>query len=205
MRRRPTCKEGFLPFIEAKAHMKDKGITTSIQYKIWAFSPSRPSNIPVAPESVYRKEWLGWPDFLGRETAKRGRKRRPPKDTAFLSYRDAKILARNLQLKTVNEFKIWAASEQRPVAFPSNPDIFYTTEWQGYREFLGNKQTVFMSLADYKQIVVPLQLRTEGEFRDWARSPLRPQNAPSNPDKYYKEDWKGWRSFLSDSPSRSAE
>lgn len=196
MRRRPTCKEGFLPFSEARSFMKDKGIKTSIGYKLWAFSSKRPSNIPVAPESVYAEEWKGWFDFLGKEKIEKGRKRRPPKNTLFLSFSEAREFAQKLNLKSVNEFKIWAASEARPLTFPSNPDIFYKVEWKGYRDFLGNKAIEFMPLDSYKALVGPLAFRTEAEFRAWAKSPARPNNAPSNPDKYYKQDWKGWRAFL---------
>jgi hypothetical protein len=91
---------------------------------------------------------------------------------------------------------VWAATESRPIAFPSNPDIFYKLEWQGYRDFLGNKATEFISLEEYKGLIASLSLRTEAEFREWAKSHSRPLNAPSNPDKFYKKEWTSWRAFL---------
>jgi hypothetical protein len=33
-----------------------------------------PNNFPKAPRSAYKKEWKGWPDFLGTSTKPRSRK-----------------------------------------------------------------------------------------------------------------------------------
>ena len=41
-----------------------------------------------------------------------------------------------------------------------------------------------------------INMRTESDFREWAKGPARPHNAPSNPDKFFKSEWKGWRAFL---------
>jgi hypothetical protein len=113
-----------------------------------------------------------------------------------MPFAQARQIAQGLKLKTVNEFKTWAASAGRPIDFPSNPDLFYGAEWRGYRDFLGNKAPEFMTLEAYAAIVGPLSFKAESEFRAWAKGPGRPANAPSNPDKYYKEDWPGWRAFL---------
>ena len=197
MRRRPTCKEGFILFADAKVIIKLKQFKTSINFKIWAFSAERPTNVPVAPEMVYRSEWKGWGDFLGNVSLRKGQKRRPPKDIVFMEYSDAKILAQSLMLKTVNDFKVWASCGERPITFPSNPDIYYRDCWEGYRVFLGNAAPIFLSLEQYTRLVAPMSLRTEADFRAWAKTSQRPNNAPSNPDKYYKQSWVGWRAFLS--------
>jgi len=196
MRRRPTCKEGFVSFAEAKAVVKEANINTSIGFKIWAFSNARPTNIPVAPESVYSEEWKGWADFLGKERVTRGTKRRPPKDMVFMSFEEARSMIQKEQLKSVNQFKVWAASSKRPMTFPSNPDLFYKEQWLGYRDFLGNAAVEFLSFEECRKIVLNLNFRTENEFRTWAKSADRPLNFPSNPDKFYKEKWESWRQFL---------
>lgn len=53
----------------------------------------------------------------------------------------------------------------------------------------------FITLAEYKALVAPLLMRTESEFRKWSATE-RPKNAPSNPDKYYRGEWKNWHDFL---------
>ena len=196
MKRRPTNKDGFLSYDAAKAYIRDLQIKTSISYKLWAYSSKRPPQIPVAPESVYGDVWKGWSDYLSRDPARVHSKRRPPKGTAFLSFNDARELIQKLQLKTVNEFKLWAASPKRPVDFPSNPDLFYREQWQGYRDFLGIKTPVFMKFDEYRSYIQSFTLKNESEFRGWAASEARPENAPSNPDKYFKGEWAGWKDFL---------
>lgn len=196
MKRRPTNKDGFLNYAAAKEHIRDLKIGTSIAYKIWAYSPDRPDCIPVAPESVYSEQWKGWDDYLSRDPARPQSKRRPPKGTEFLSFQQAKELIQRLKLKTVNEFKIWASGSMRPTNFPSNPDLHYKELWSGYRDFLGIKTPVFMKFSDYRELIQSYGLKNEAEFRLWAVSLNRPETAPSNPDKYYKEDWCGWKDFL---------
>jgi hypothetical protein len=196
MRRRPTNKDGFLSYEAAKAHLKELQLLNSVAYKAWAYSNSRPSYIPVAPESVYQDEWKGWADYLSRDPKIQRTKRRPPKDTQFMSFEEARIYIRVLRLRSVNDFKIWAAGPSRPIGFPSNPDLFYREVWRGYRDFLGIETLAFISYDRYKAIVNQAELKTEAEFRSWASTERRPNDCPSNPDKYYKEDWLGWRAFL---------
>lgn len=197
MRRRPTNKKGFLPFLEAKAFLKPLNLKHSIAYKAWAYSTKRPTNIPVSPKRVYKEEWAGWPDYLGLEKKAPQRKRRPTKDVVFMSYEQARDYIAKFKLKTVNDFKIWAASDKRPPSFPSNPDLYFKgPAWKGFREFLGIERPSFLDFSEAKDLVQKLNLKNEAEYRKWAASKARPDHIPSNPDKYYKEDWPGWKAFL---------
>lgn len=196
MRRRPTNKKGFLSFEEAKAFLKPLNIKNSIAYKAWAYSMKRPTNIPVSPRLVFSEEWISWQDYLGHEKKHVVGKRRPSKDVIFMSYDQAKAYISKFNLKTVNAFKLWASSDKRPQSFPSNPDLFYKTEWKGFPEFLNVKKPTFLPYPEAKAIVESLNLTKEAEYRKWAASKLRPDTIPSNPDKYYKEDWQGWKVFL---------
>lgn len=198
MRRRPTCKQGFLSLSEARSFVRNLNFPSSVAYKVWAFTDKRPQNIPVAPEKVYA-DWKGWIDYLGKAKAAKQRRRRPTKDMVYMSYKEASEIVKPLALKSVNEFKIWASSDARPEHFPSNPDVFYKEEWKGYKEFLGKEEIPFMSFSEYKALIKPLEIKTEMNFRSWAKSTARPMNAPSNPDKFYKDEWKGWPDFLNKS------
>jgi hypothetical protein len=196
MKRRPTHKDGFLSYDAAKAFIRDLKISTSIAYKLWAYSAKRPPQIPVAPESVYNGSWKGWDDYLSRDPKRAQSKRRPPKGNEFMAFGNAKEHAQRLQLKTVNDFKMWAASHKRPCDFPSNPDLFYKEQWKGYRDFLGIQKPTFMKFEELRSYIQAFGLKNEAEYRLWAVGKDRPDTAPSNPDKYYSEDWSGWKDFL---------
>lgn len=38
-------------------------------------------------------------------------------------------------------------------------------------------------------------MKTAKDWRNYSKN-KRPPNMPSNPDKIYKNDWKGWADFL---------
>ena len=61
------CAKGeFLPFREAKSFVRSLGLQSSREWYVYSKS-SRPSVIPSNPQTFYKKEWAGFPDFLGYE------------------------------------------------------------------------------------------------------------------------------------------
>lgn len=56
----------FLSFNDAKKYLKHLNLN-SASWKIYCNSGKKPDNIPRAADRVYKSEWNGWADFLGKQ------------------------------------------------------------------------------------------------------------------------------------------
>ena len=58
-------RKNWLSFSEARQFVRSKEIASSTEWRKWAKTKEKPSNIPANPDTVYKdKGWKGWPDFL---------------------------------------------------------------------------------------------------------------------------------------------
>ena len=53
-----------------------------------------------------------------------------------------------------------------------------------------------MSFQDAKTLMQSQGIKTNREFIEWKKAGKRPEDFPSNPQKTYKDRWKGWGNFL---------
>ena len=171
-------KQGtWMSYQEAKEFIKTQNIKTVTKFYKWRKSKYRPFNFPPSPEHVYKEEWKGWPEFLGK---------------SWMSYEEAKEFIQAQAVRTSTEFRKWRQLGLSP-NFPSRPDFVYKEEWKGWPEFLGKS---WMSYEEAKKFIQAQAVRTSTEFRKWRKSKYRPINFPSRPEHVYKEEWKGWPEFL---------
>ena len=168
----------WMSYKEAKEFIKSEGVKSSIKFRKWRQSNFRPANFPSKPDKVYKEEWEGWKSFLGNE---------------WMSYKEAKEFIRSEGVKSSIEFRKWRQSDFRPASFPTKPDEVYKKEWEGWKSFLGNE---WMSYKEAKEFIRNEGVKSSIEFRKWRQSDFRPVNFPAKPDKIYKEEWEGWKSFL---------
>ena len=86
-----------------------------------------PKNIPISPQTVYKRrgEWKGWGDFLDMPIRK------------FLSFENAKKIARKNNIKNRIEYEIFSKNKQ--YLLPSKPSRNYPKQWKGWPDFLGKK------------------------------------------------------------------
>jgi hypothetical protein len=84
----------------------------------------------VAPNTVYREEWVSFDDWLGNEP--------PPTARPF---EEAREFVRSLGLESYQEWLEWRSSGKRPGDIPTNPNRTYAGKgWKGWSDFLGNMQ-----------------------------------------------------------------
>ena len=89
---------------------------------------------------------------------------------------------------------MWSKSGGREANIPANPDENYAHDgWQSYGHWLGTGNLVGGKLAflPFKKALVyarTLKLKSLKEWKDWAKTGVRPGNMPSTPDKHYKHD-----------------
>jgi len=121
-----------------------------------------------------------------------------------LTYDEAKIIARSLNIKTTLEWRIKSKNKELPVNVPKRPDLFYVDNgWNGWSDWLGieimvaPKDRMFLNYEESKNFVRQLNLQNNNEWRIYSRSEKRPKNIPSNPDIVYKNrGWISWMDFL---------
>lgn len=117
-------------FSEARKFARTLNLKNENEWRKFAKSDKRPSNIPYSPDSVYKKfGWNGYKDFLGYEIV-RTKQWRP--------FKEARTFVRTLNLKSFNEWRSWASSGQRPDDIPNAPEIHYKGKgWAGHPDWMG--------------------------------------------------------------------
>jgi superfamily II DNA or RNA helicase len=180
----------FLPFAEAREIVHKIGLKSVKKWREYLRSGKKPENIPAAPNTAYKDEWKGYPDWLGNK-GKRGRY------TEFLPFIEARKIVRELKFKNLLEFRHYARDGKLPVNIPNVPHNTYKYEWKGYPDFLGNvivnsQYGKFREFEDARKFVHSLKIRGSKGWHDYCSSGKKPDDIPSHPDKTYKKEWKGW-------------
>jgi hypothetical protein len=95
-----------------------------------------PKTIPFFPHEIYRGHgWCGWRDWLGTRNI-------APFKREFLPFDKARIFARKLELKNIEEWKKFTKGElprkgELPLTIPADPRRKYKKYWKGYGDWLG--------------------------------------------------------------------
>ena len=69
-----------------------------------------------------------------------------------------------------------------------------------YRLKFGSKMSlsdqIDSELETIGEIVKEQGIKTKPQWEAFCKSGKRPSDVPSNPSRFYKEEWKGWKDFL---------
>jgi len=119
----------FLPFEEARKFARALGLKGQADWRRYAQSDDRPSNIPSNPNLAYPDSWQGDGDWLG--TGRLHSK-------SFRPFREGRSFARSLGLRSLKDWHTYSKSDERPEDIPSNPNRTYReTGWDGWPDWLG--------------------------------------------------------------------
>lgn len=131
-------KKYFISFKEAREFVRKLKLEGCKEWKNYSRSEKKPKNIPAAPNETYRnKGWKNFRDWLGTKR--------------FLSFKEARKLARKLKLNSRYEWKEYAKSGKRPKNIPSAPDNYYRNDgWVDFSDWIGI-ETVYV-VKYYKRI-----------------------------------------------------
>lgn len=126
------------------------------------------------------------------------------KQIKFRSFHDARDFSHKLNLTSNAAWVEFCTSGKRPSDIPSNPQLKYGLEWQGWRDWLGTGQTrnatskryKFRSFEEARGFARELGLPSTTEWRAYCAGPERPRDIPTNPNIAFRDQWKGWGDWL---------
>lgn len=175
-----TQKEDFLSFEEAKIFVHKLNLKSQKEWFVYRKSGNKPNNIPSAPCSVYKdKGWVNWGDWLGTNVIANQNKE-------FLPFEEARKIARNLNLKSVKDWKEYC--KNKPDNIPHAPNNTYKDKgWIGWYDWLN---TEYLSEEEAKQFLIAKFLDVHPDDMDdvyekwWNDN--RPINLPKNLKSHYK-------------------
>jgi superfamily II DNA or RNA helicase len=157
----------------------------------WVRLGKLPDDLPANPQAVYANNgWKGWGYFLGTNRAARPRGN-------WLSFKEARYVARKLRLQSMQEWLALVRSSKRPKNIPANPSWTYKNAgWISWADFLGINRD-WRPFRKARAFARKLGLTSAKEWQAWARSDKKPNDIPATPDQTYaKSGWTNWRDFL---------
>jgi superfamily II DNA or RNA helicase len=185
----PHLKQ-FRPFEDARAFVRTLGLESMRDWKAYAKSGQRPSDIPVNPHSTYAgKGWQSMGDWLGTG-------RVAPQLREYRPFEEARAFVRALGFKSTSEWYAYIKSGALPFDIPTSPDLSYAESgWQGMGDWLGTGNVApwvrpFRSFEEARAYVRALGLRSTKEWKAYVKSGALPSDIPSNPNRTYAQE--GW-------------
>jgi len=184
-----------ISYEECKEYIKRYNIKS--KYSWFRNINKLPNFIPLSPREVFLNNgWVSWGDFLGTNRIQDNKK-----TEKYISYNDAKkYIKENLnEITTLKMWKEYTKNNKIPEIIPNRPERYYNNKnrgWISWGDFLGtgrianqHKKEIFLSYKEAKKYIY----NKASSIKEFHKK--RPENIPSNPDKYYKE-WKSWCEFL---------
>ena len=188
-------------FSEARLFVHKLGLNSSAEWRTFAQSDKRPSDIPAIPEKSYKsKGWLSYADWLGSPKNR-------SKNLKYLDFHAAREFARSLKLKKPSDWKKYTEGKIKdapplPSDVPATPYRKYAeTGWISTYDWLGlapKKKLIPYHTAS--EIVRRNQIRTGNQYRDEiANNAIHHSEdgyLPKSPPEAYSDKWTGWGDFL---------
>jgi hypothetical protein len=186
----------FRSFEDGRKYVRSLGLKSHKEWLKFCRSGKKPKDIPTYPYSTYKEKWKHIGDWLGIKT--------PHKFRKFRSFDDAKEFVRKLNLTSWKEWQEYCKSGNKPNDIPSAPEHQYKNKgWNGIRDWLGSNVLSqweiikkFKTFTDAKKFVQTLKLQSVSDWKKYYQSDNKPDNIPSNPNRTYKKEWKGWGDWL---------
>ena len=136
----------YLSFEDARIFVQNINLKSKNEWAEWSKSDKKPDNIPANPPLVYKDRWLGWGDWLGTGTI-------AAFNRIYLSFEDARIFVRQLELKNRNEWLDYVKSGQKPENIPAYPHGVYKNDgWISMGDWLGSG-----SIASFNRVYRPFE------------------------------------------------
>ena len=104
-------------FNDAREFARKLGLKGITEWQEYCVSGNKPLNVSSRPDTVYKKEWVDWRDWLGLRSIGKWR-----------NFKEAREFVRSLGLKNRKEWTEYCKSGNKPDDIPSSP-------WDVYKEW----------------------------------------------------------------------
>jgi putative methyltransferase/type III restriction/modification enzyme restriction subunit/helicase-like protein/integrase-like protein len=188
-------RKNFRPFPEARQYVHTLKLMSQNDWNKWRISGRKPNDIPSNPARTYRRNWNGWPDWLGKPDIK-GSHQQEPIPINIKPFNLARDFSRSLGLKNKNQWKEFCKSNRKPSDIPSYPLKAYSLEWMGWADWIGiDKEVTYLSFLQARDFVRSLKLKNKEDWSNYRKLGKIPRDIPGTPNKIYSE-WNGWGDWL---------
>lgn len=195
-------KRSWATFEEAKKIVHKLKLKDSTEWREYIHSAKRSRKLPVQPQHVYRKEWLGWGDWLGPQSEVKD-------NSAFLSFEEVQKFARRMGLTCQSDWREYVSEKPLPRGIPPYPEVAFKDEWKSWSEFLSADPNVkdsgqWMSFDEAKAHLKSKGINTFAKWLQYCASGQKPENMPLAPKRAYVLEWRGWSDWFSRESQRSS-
>jgi hypothetical protein len=190
-------KGGWRSSEEASKFARKLRLRSQKEWFAWVRLGKLPDDVPANPQSVYANDgWKGWGYFLGTNRAARQRGN-------WLSFKEARYVARKLRLQSMQEWLALVRSPKRPKNIPANPSSTYKNAgWISWADFLSINRD-WRPFRKARAFARKLKLNSYKEWTAYCRTGKRPNDIPFTPDRIYADTgWAGWGDWLGNSRRR---
>ena len=178
------------PFEEARELIRRLGLKSEAEWRALQKSGRLPPDIPASPGQTYKsKGWISMGDWLGTGIIATSRR-------IFRPFMEARNFARDLGLRTIEEWSALCRSGRLPTDIPTHPARTYADKgWVGIGDWLGtgrvaNRLKEFRSFPQARDFARSLKLKSGTDWRIFTKSGRLPADIPANPNQTYRN--KGW-------------
>jgi hypothetical protein len=185
----------FLPFKEAREFVILLNLKSLKEWKEYCTSGNKPVDIPTRPYTTYKQDFKGLGDWLGTGNIAN-------QDKQYLPFKEAREFARALKLKGTKEWNDYCKSGNKPDDIPTGPDGTYKNKgWKGMGDYLGTGTVatfdkIFRPFKEAREFVILLNLKSLKEWNDYCKSGNKPDDISFNPQRTYKNEFKGFGDWL---------
>jgi hypothetical protein len=182
-------KKEYLSFQSARKFVHTLKLTNREGWKSYCKSGNKPDDVPSTPNQIYKKEWVGWGDWLGTGVI-------AYQNRNYLSYEKARDFVHKLKIQNTSQWREYCKSGNKPDNIPNNPWITYKNKgWISMGDWLGTGVIAtynieYLVFTKARTFTRKLKLKDGKEWREYCKSGNKPDNIPNNPWNTYKD--KGW-------------
>ena len=121
----------------------------------------------------------------------------------FRDFESTREFVRALNLNGQTEWREYCKSGKKPDDIPASPERTYKKQqtWTSWGDFLGtgriaNQNRVYRSYKEAREFVRALNLKDFKNWQEYCKSGKKPDDIPGNPNKIYKNEFKGVGDWL---------
>ncbi len=184
---------GWRRFNDARIFVRSLKLHSATEWYEYCNSGKKPVDIPSVPNEAYEKAgWDGYNDWLGT---------RKVRGIDWMPFKKARAFVGKLHLKSVDEWRKYCKSGDKPAKIPATPDYAYQKSgWRGFDDWLGTGRRPAGPWRPFERaraFAHRLKVKSEHDWRKYCKSGKKPDDIPSQPDsRYAKDGWSSWGDWL---------